>query len=304
MEAAISAYFTYILLLVLLALVMIDRLVLGKGYYKETASNLAVWSLNLIVAAQAFILITPLYHWAYQNQFYRFDDNSALAVLLAIVVYDFFYYMFHRVSHKFTVLWAVHSVHHQTHQLIPSLGLRSSVFDFAVIWMITIPMVLIGFGSYYVIAALFAHGLYQLFLHNQWKVSLGPFEWLLNTPSHHSLHHATNKEYIDKNFGSILIVWDRLFGTYAERSVEPKIGIHGVNMSHDPLLTNIVSFFGKPIPKAWQESYHPFMTWTAVSIVLLVIGGIVFDYLQSPLLGIGVFIALVIQSILSLKSNA
>ncbi len=277
---------------------MLDRLVLGKGYYKETASNLAVWSLNLIVAAKAVILITPLYYWAYKNQLYRFDDNSALAVLSAIVVYDFFYYIFHRVSHKFTVLWAVHSVHHQAHQLIPSLGLRSSVFDFAVIWMITIPMVLIGFGSYYVIAALFAHGLYQLFLHNQWKVTLGPFEWLLNSPNHHSLHHATNKKYIDKNFGSILIIWDRLFGTYVKRTVEPIIGIHGVNMAHDPLLTNIVPFFGKYAAKQWQDSYHPLMTWTAVSIVILVIGGVVFDYLQNTVFFIGVLIVFITQSAL------
>ena len=271
---------------------------MGRGFYKETASNLAVWSLNLVVAAQAVFLITPLYHWAYLNQLHRFSDDSFCIVLLAIVVYDFFYYIFHRISHKFSLLWLVHSVHHQTHQLIPSLGLRSSVFDFAVIWLITIPMVLIGFGSYYVIAALFTHGLYQLFLHNQWKVSLGSFEWLLNTPSHHSLHHATNKEYIDKNFGSILIVWDRLFGTYVERTVEPSIGIHGLNITHDPLLTNIAPFFGRLAPKQWQDRYHPLMTWTAVSVVMLVIGGVFFGYMQSSLLCIGVLAALLIQSVL------
>jgi sterol desaturase/sphingolipid hydroxylase (fatty acid hydroxylase superfamily) len=285
----------------LLILVLLDRFLLGRGYYKETASNLAVWSLNLIVAAQAIILITPLYHWAYQHQFYRFVDDSFFTILLAIVVYDFFYYVFHRISHKVSLLWALHSVHHQTHQLIPSLGLRSSTFDFAVIWMITIPLVLIGFGSHYVITALFAHGLYQLFLHNEWKVSLGPFEWLLNTPSHHRLHHATNKEYIDKNFGSILIIWDRLFGTYVARSVEPIIGVHGVNMHHDPLLTNIMPFFGKNAPQQWQGRYHPFMTWAALSLVIIAIGGIFFDYLQNPVLCIGVLVVLVIQSLLGLR---
>lgn len=262
--------------------------------------------MNVVVAAQALILVTPLYHWAYSNQIYSFQQGSWAVYILAVLVYDFFYYFFHRVSHKISVLWAVHSVHHQTHSLIPSLGLRSSLFDFAVIWLITIPMVLMGFGSEYLITALFAHGLYQLFLHNQWSISLGPLEWLFNSPNHHALHHATNKPYIDKNFGSILIVWDRLFGTFVSRTEAPKIGIHGMNFSHEPLLTNIAPFFGSLLPRYWQNNFFPAMSLVSVLVFAVVVGGIVFGYLSNVMMFVAVLTTLSLQSlvgIMRIKNN-
>jgi len=183
--------------------------------------------------------MTPLYHWFfYQRQWGAIPDEY-WAYGLGIFCYDFLYYWYHRASHHWLLLWNIHSVHHQAKRLTPSLGIRSSALDFAALWMILGLMFWLGFSSQMIIFTLAVHGFYQLFLHNEWNINLGSLEWLLNTPNHHRLHHAINTEYLDKNFGSILIIWDRIFGTFAEKSVEPEIGIIGVNEWNSPIKSNI-----------------------------------------------------------------
>jgi len=297
MEPVISTGVIVLLGSAVALLILVDWYLSGKLNLSRNVDNIVVWSLNLLVAAHAVELVTPLYHWAYLQRLSPLDAESIWLTALAVLVYDFLYYWFHRGSHKLSLLWKVHSVHHQTTKLIPSLGLRSSAFDFAVIWMITIPMILLGFGSQYLIAALFVHGLYQLFLHNEWNLSLGKLEWLFNTPRHHSLHHATNPEYIDKNFGSIFIIWDRLFGTFVKCKKEPEIGIHGPNYSHDPLLTNLAPFAAPVLPSGWQRARGRFSAALYGVIFVATMLAIWQEQLANPLLLMVVLLALFINSI-------
>jgi sterol desaturase/sphingolipid hydroxylase (fatty acid hydroxylase superfamily) len=228
---------------------------------------MAAWALTLSIGSLAIPLITPAYHWAYGQSLFTLDDSSIWTILAAVLIYDFLYYWYHRLSHSFWVLWNAHAVHHQATALNPSLGLKSSILDFATVCLITIPMVLMGFGSQSLIIALGIHAIYQHLLHYQWEFSLGPYELIFNTHNHHSLHHAKNKEYLDKNFGSILIIWDKLFGTFVKQqnNQKPIIGVLGSNYAYDPVLSNVMPW----LPRKFKVSKTHNNEYLMVTVYLL-----------------------------------
>ena len=129
------------------------------------------------------------------------------------------YYWMHRADHRVRWLWATHAVHHSPHTLNLSAAYRlgwTTRLSIAPIFFA--PLVLAGFPPVLVGGVLAANLFYQFWLHATWLPRLGPLEWILNTPAHHRVHHASNPEYLDANFGGVLIVFDRLFGTFvAER---------------------------------------------------------------------------------------
>jgi sterol desaturase/sphingolipid hydroxylase (fatty acid hydroxylase superfamily) len=169
----------------------------------------------LIVAMQLAILaaVAALVPWSVTITWW-----SVAAVLLGA---DFLYYWEHRASHRINLLWSLfHSVHHSSPVYDQTTALRLSVFDGIQSAAFYLPLVLIGFPPELVIAAVFVVVAYQTWIHTELVGRLpAPFEWVLNTPSHHRVHHGSNREYLDRNYGGILIVWDRLFGTFeAERA--------------------------------------------------------------------------------------
>lgn len=144
-------------------------------------------------------------------------------VLLLFVVVDLVYYVEHLCSHRVRILWASHSVHHSGERMIATTALRlpwtpllSGVFLFY------LPVVWIGFDPVWVYTMVSANAAYQFFVHTELVPHVRWLEWVLDTPSSHRVHHASNPEYIDKNFGGTLMIWDHLFGTYqAERADVP-----------------------------------------------------------------------------------
>jgi sterol desaturase/sphingolipid hydroxylase (fatty acid hydroxylase superfamily) len=161
---------------------------------------------------------------------------SSIAVLF--VGQEFCYYWFHRCSHRIRFLWASHAVHHSTNQLNLSAAYRIG-------WLgrligtasFFVPLIWLGFPARAVFATLNLALLYQFWIHTDWIPKLGPLEWLLNTPSHHRVHHAANPEYLDKNYGGVLIVFDRLFGTFAaeDPAVPCRYGLVTPLRSYNPL---------------------------------------------------------------------
>lgn len=223
-------------------------------YWRDDLGNVSAWILNLSVGALTLVLMTPLYQWFYYQRLWEpLPDNTAVW-LGGLLLYDFLYYWFHRLSHRLRILWNVHSVHHQAERLVPSLGLRSSAFDFAVYWLLLAPLLWIGLSNEALIFTIAVHSGYQLFLHNETGYRGGILGDVLNMPSHHKVHHAINSEYLDKNFGSILIVWDRLFGTYVDGASESfkenpaTIGVLGAYSVVNPLTSNLLP---------WIESVKP-----------------------------------------------
>ena len=151
--------------------------------------------------------------------------------------YDLLYYWYHRLSHEVNAGWASHVVHHQSEEYNLTVALRQSAIP--VSWVFYLPLALVGFPPQMFLVVSTIDTLYQFWIHTRLVGRLGPLEWVLNTPSHHRVHHGRNPRYIDRNHGGTLIVWDRLFGTFAEEREEPVYGITKPLASFNPLWANL-----------------------------------------------------------------
>jgi sterol desaturase/sphingolipid hydroxylase (fatty acid hydroxylase superfamily) len=144
------------------------------------------------------------------------------ALLLAILAWDFIYYWNHRLMHESRYMWAVHVVHHSSERYNLSTALRQPVADALGTFVPYSALALVGIRPELISSARGINLLYQYWIHTDAIRRLGPLEKVLNTPSHHRVHHGSNRQYLDRNHGSMLIVWDRLFGTF-EREREPVV---------------------------------------------------------------------------------
>jgi sterol desaturase/sphingolipid hydroxylase (fatty acid hydroxylase superfamily) len=192
----------------------------------------------VVYAYLAFSLAEPLVGWAVGHRVANVPVGTAGSVALVFVGAEFCYYWFHRCSHRIRILWASHAVHHSTNTLNLSAAYRFGwVSRLIGTGAFYVPLIWLGFSPRAVFVTLNLNLLYQFLIHLDWMPKLGPLEWVLNTPSHHRVHHAANPEYLDKNYGGVLIVFDRLFGTFAaERDDVPcRYGLVTPLLSNNPL---------------------------------------------------------------------
>jgi len=178
--------------------------------------NIPFALLNTVVVGAIFMRaarVTPL-HW---------PAGHWLTWVAGFFAVELAYYWFHRASHRIRWMWATHSVHHSAEQMTLLASLRLGWTNLlSVGWLVYLPLVLLGLPPFVLVALLTLNLRYQFFLHTETVGRLGPLEWVFNTPAHHRLHHASNHAYIDRNYGGVLILFDRLFGTLAvERAEEP-----------------------------------------------------------------------------------
>ena len=145
-----------------------------------------------------------------------------LAYAVGILGWDFIYYWNHRFGHESRWLWAMHVVHHSSERYNLSTALRQPVAEALTIYVPYSLLSLLGVRPSIVQDARAVNLIYQFWVHTEAIKSLGPFEKVLNSPAHHRVHHGSNREYLDRNHGSILIIWDRIFGTF-EREDEPVV---------------------------------------------------------------------------------
>ena len=148
--------------------------------------------------------------------------QGPLAWALAVFGWDFIYYWNHRFMHEVRALWAIHVVHHSSEHYNLSTALRQPVADVLGVWVPYGILARFGVSPYLITQARAINLLYQYWIHTEAIRSIGPGETVFNTPSHHRVHHGSNPQYIDRNHGSILIVWDKLFGTF-EPEDEPVV---------------------------------------------------------------------------------
>ncbi len=193
-----------------------------QGYERtDTVASLSMGVGNLIVAAAWKTVAVGVLFWTYQFHLFEVPLDAWWAWVLVIFAEDFCYYWFHRFGHRVRMGWAAHVNHHSSTYFNYSTALRQSwTGPFFKVWFF-LPLVLIGFHPLMVITANALNLLYQFWVHTE-MVKRMPrwFEFILNTPSHHRVHHGANAQYVDKNYGGIFILWDRLFGTF-EPEVEP-----------------------------------------------------------------------------------
>jgi len=171
-------------------------------------------------------LVTSLFYlWAYEFAPVKMPMNAWWAWLILLFVDDFAYYWFHRISHEVRFFWNFHVVHHSSNQYNLSVAVRQSWFSGIAHWIIYLPIAFLGFPLW---AFLTMHGLnliYQFWIHTKLVGRIGFLEKILNTPSHHRVHHGVNDDYLDRNYAGVFIIWDKLFGTFTEETEEPRYGI-------------------------------------------------------------------------------
>ena len=158
-----------------------------------------------------------------------------------LILYDFLYYWNHRIGHEVSLFWAAHVVHHQSEDFNLGTALRQSSSSFVAGWIFYLPMALLGFPPLVFVVVALIDLLYQYWIHTEQIGRLGWFDRVFASPSNHRVHHGVNQRYLDKNYGGILILWDRLFGTFEEeRDDDPVVyGTRKPLQSHDPIWANL-----------------------------------------------------------------
>lgn len=196
-----------------------------RGYEaRDTAASMTMGLANVIVSALVKLLPFPLFEVLYDHRV--FDLGGAWWTWIAVFfAEDLCYYWFHRVHHEVRLLWACHVNHHSSQHFNLSTALRQPLLTPLSGPLFWAPLPLIGFAPGMVLLAQGWSLLYQFWIHTEAVDRLGPLEWVLNTPSHHRVHHGKNVPYLDKNHGGILIIWDRLFGTFAAESERVAYGL-------------------------------------------------------------------------------
>jgi sterol desaturase/sphingolipid hydroxylase (fatty acid hydroxylase superfamily) len=201
----------------------------GRRYpWAEAMGSLGVALGQMIVRVLAGGLALGWFFWLHSVTPLRIALDGPIAILSLFLAVEFVYYWHHRLSHEIRWLWATHSVHHSANHLnffaALRLGWTGEISGAALLFA---PVVLIGFHPLALLAMLAINLLYQFFVHNDYIGKLGPLEHILNTPSNHRVHHGSNEAYLDRNYGGILIVFDRLFGTYTEEREDdpPRFGL-------------------------------------------------------------------------------
>jgi sterol desaturase/sphingolipid hydroxylase (fatty acid hydroxylase superfamily) len=236
----------------------------AEGYdWKSWACSIADFIGRRAFAVIPYALAAPWLAWAWDHRLFTQSLGNPWSVLLLFVGLEFCYYWYHRSGHTVRWFWMAHSVHHSPNQLNLAAAYRLGWFGrFTGTSLFFTPLVLLGFTPSVVLSALFLNLTYQFWLHADWIPRLGWIEYVLNTPSSHRVHHARNPDYLDANYGGVLIVFDRLFGTYiAERqdlafdygTVTP------VASSRNPFVLNVMPWVG--LLKDVASARSPYEAW-------------------------------------------
>lgn len=166
-----------------------------------------------------------------------------LSIILLVVLQDLGYYWFHRAAHRINFLWGGHIVHHSSEEYNLAVAIRQSSIQQFTSWPIYLPIALLGYPASWFVTVASLNLVYQFWIHTL-QINKMPiwFESVFNTPSHHRVHHGTNKQYIDKNYAGMFIIWDRIFHSFEPEVEEVKYGITEPVNSHNLLWINIHYF--------------------------------------------------------------
>ncbi len=203
---------------------------------KDSAANITMGLGNLAIMFGTKALSFGVFLLLFQYRLFDLPASAWWVWLLLIPCDDFFYYWYHRAGHEVRLFWAAHVNHHSSTTYNLSTALRQSWTGPLVGWIFWIPMPLLGFHPLMIVMAQSISLLYQYWIHTELIEDLGPLEWVMNTPSHHRVHHGSNTRYLDRNHGGILIIWDRLFGTFEPERVRPTYGLRTNIESHNPIV--------------------------------------------------------------------
>ncbi|MCO4762377.1 MAG: sterol desaturase family protein [Myxococcales bacterium] len=186
------------------------------------------------------LALLPAYAWLYDNaSLITFGDGAWQPLVIGFIGVDLLFYWWHRASHVINVLWAVHGVHHQSEDFNLAVALRQPAFEPLTWFIFYAPLALVGVDLPTYLICYTVNRFYQFWIHTEVVRTLGPLEWLFNTPSHHRVHHGVQELYLDRNYGAIFIVWDRIFGTFQREEQAPLYGTTVPLASYNPVWANL-----------------------------------------------------------------
>ncbi len=236
--------------------------ILGIEIVRYSLNEALTWSLagDAIASFSTFVLYLAIssvtYGVIYVAAFFIFDRFALfeisinwVTVAICVVLADLIYYWEHRFLHRAGIGWATHTVHHSSPHFNISVAFRFGPMDDVWSVLFHLPLVFLGFNPFVVLFASAFVQLYQTTLHTETIRKLPKFiETILNTPSHHRVHHGSNDQYMDKNYGGIFIIWDRMFGTFAQ---EKEKVIYGITRPLNSVNPMIVFFHG--LTRLWRQ---------------------------------------------------
>ena len=214
---------------VFIALIIVEVLINAKKNlnlyrFKDSAANITMGLGSVVIGLLTKTFAFFVFLWIYQFRLFEIPNTWWMWGLL-LLADDVTFYWYHRSAHEIRFFWAAHVQHHSSEHMNFSVALRQSWGEPFIKFLFYMWLPFIGFNPVYILIMQSISLVYQFFPHTKLVGKLGPIEWIFNTPSHHRVHHATQVQYLDKNHAGILIIWDRMFGTFQKEREVPIYGI-------------------------------------------------------------------------------
>ena len=256
---------------IVLAMIFLEILVSNfrnQNFYKrgDTLCTVGLLLGNIIVAFAIKGIVLAFHIYLYQFRVFDFVNEIPIWALwiMTFISIDLVFYVYHRMSHRIRFLWAIHLSHHSSEEMNFAVSFRQAWFGpiSKIPFFMVLP--LLGFDPTIIAVAGVISTLWGIVGHTQVIGKLGPLEWIFNTPSHHRVHHGSNKQYIDKNYGNLLIIWDRMFGTFEPEQEEVKFGLVNNVNTFNPVKVTFM---------AWVSMINELKQKNSLSEVIKVIFG-------------------------------
>ena len=214
---------------VFITLIVVEVLINAKKnlnlyQFKDSAANITMGLGSVVIGLLTKTFAFFVFLWIYQFRLFEIPNTWWMWGLL-LLADDVTFYWYHRSAHEIRFFWAAHVQHHSSEHMNFSVALRQSWGEPFIKFLFYMWLPFIGFNPVYILIMQSISLVYQFFPHTKLVGKLGPIEWIFNSPSHHRVHHATQVQYLDKNHAGILIIWDRMFGTFQKEKEVPIYGI-------------------------------------------------------------------------------
>lgn len=233
LEQVLGAVFLTALLLEWMGSILKNKKIYdGRDSLNNILIGLISFLFDFLFSLASYAILLFIYRHA---RLFTVNVGETASFVLLLVLVDFEEYWFHRLSHHINILWKAHLVHHQSTKFNLTVGLRTSLFVPMFNILFYLPFPIFGFHPDHVLLVIMLQGVYQLLLHTELVRHLGFLEKIMVTPSAHRVHHGQNERYMDRNFGKMLILWDRLFGTYIAETEPVVYGVKGESGDERPI---------------------------------------------------------------------
>lgn len=244
----------------LMSIELVYEAITKKRTYRlnDAMTNINLGALNQISGIFTKVITVGIYTVMFEFFAFTKLPTNWITFVALFILYDLCFYWSHRMAHTISLFWGGHVVHHQSEDFNLTVALRQSSTAFIWSFPFYLPLALMGFDPLQFVTVGAFNLLYQFWIHTEHVNKLGWLEYIINTPSHHRVHHGRDPKYIDKNYAGVFIIWDRMFGTFKEEEERPTYGITKSLNSWNPVYANFAHYmdlFGYvKQSKSWSDT--------------------------------------------------